>query len=309
MNVLMIGNVPRETQTMIAAVFPKDWRIHFTLPRDAEPFLSEAEALIPEHVRVDERFLDGAPKLCMIQTGAGYDNIDLAACTRHGVRVCNAAGINAAAVAEHALALILCWHKNIALLDGFMKKSVPEPLPAYRGAELDGKTVGIVGMGRIGSRLASACRALGMTVLGCGRRLFDPALGEQTGLEDLLRRADIVSIHLPLNDETRHSFGAAQFAMMKPGALFVNVSPGALADEAALIGTLRSGHLGGACLDVYEQEPLAWDSPLRMFENVLLTPHTAGLPDAPKFHRRGFEFFAANIARFFRGEKPENMLN
>ena len=75
---------------MIAAVFPKDWRIHFTLPRDAEPFLSEAEALIPEHVRVDERFLDGAPKLCMIQTGAGYDNIDLAACTRHGVRVCNA---------------------------------------------------------------------------------------------------------------------------------------------------------------------------------------------------------------------------
>ena len=78
MNVLMIGNVPRETQTMIAAVFPKDWRIHFTLPRDAEPFLSEAEALIPEHVRVAARFLDGAPKLCMIQTGAGYDNIGTA---------------------------------------------------------------------------------------------------------------------------------------------------------------------------------------------------------------------------------------
>ncbi|MBQ8090475.1 MAG: hypothetical protein IJ233_07025 [Pyramidobacter sp.] len=309
MNVLMIGDVPRETQTMIAGVFPGDWRLVFAVPEDAEPFLAEAEALIPEHVRVDESFLRRAPRLRMIQTGAGYDNIDLAACARRGVRVCNAAGINAAAVAEHALALILCWYKSVALLDRYMKQELPAAVTAYRGAELEGKTLGIVGMGRIGSRLSRVCQALGMKVLGCGRRLFDPALGEQTELEELLRRADIVSLHVPLNDATRHSFGAAQFSLMKRGALFVNVSRGALADEEALAGALRSGQLGGACLDVYEREPLAPDSPLRTLKNVILTPHTAGLPDAPKFHRRRFEFFAANIARFFRGEQPENALN
>lgn len=132
---------------------------------------------------------------------------------------------------------------------------------------------------------------------------------EPRELDALLRESDVVSLHVPLNGQTRHLFGDEAFARMKPDALLVNTARGAVVDEAALIRALRDGAIGGACLDVFEAEPLPEDSPLRELPNVILTPHTAGFPDGPGFHRKRYAFFAENIRRFWAGEVPEGRMN
>ncbi|MBP5212375.1 MAG: hypothetical protein J6Z30_05905, partial [Pyramidobacter sp.] len=291
--------------------FPGDWSVRFADPAElgqAESLLAEAEVLIPEHVMVDAAFLAKCPKLRLVQTGAGYDNVDLGACAARGVWACNAAGVNADAVAEHVWAMILCWYKNIARLDAFMRSGGDEKTLSYAGAELGGRTIGILGMGRIGTKVAGIARAFGMNVLGYSRRQFDRALGERAEPERLYAQSDVVTVHLPLNEGTRHMVGAEAFARMKPDALLVNTSRGALLDEEALIRALQNGEIGGACLDVYEREPLAQDSPLRSLDNVILTPHTAGLPDGVKFHKKRYAFFARNIAAVAGGGRPECVL-
>lgn len=307
MNVLLIGQFGEDTQARIRAAFPADWRLEIAAPEEAGPFLAEAEAVIPEHIPVDEAFLAQAVRLRMVQTGAGYDNVDLAACTRHGVQVCNAVGVNASAVAEHVMAFLLCHYKNICLLDRAMHEG--DAIPPYSGGELRGRTLGLIGLGRIAREVALRAQAFGMHVLGWSYRPIAVPGVEQVPLEALCQASDVISLHVPLKADTCGMIDAAVLEQMKPGALLINTARGGLIDEAALAAALRSGHLGGACLDVFAKEPLALESPLRGMANVILTPHTAGYPDGLKFHAARYAFFVTNIRAFFAGEAPSCMLN
>ncbi len=309
MNLVIIGRFPADTDTQIRAFFPTDWEVSITESNLAGPYLQNADALIPEHIPIGPSFLDKAPKLRMIQTGAGYDNVDLAECTRRSILVCSAAGVNTAAVAEHTMALILGWFKNIVYLDSFLKAHRDSRELRYSGGELCGKTAGIIGLGAIGQRVSSLCRAFGMNVLGYTRHPKSVQGVEAVSLDELLARSDVVSIHVPATSETRHMIGRQAFQKMKPSAVLVNTARGSVVHEEALIEALGDHQIAGACLDVYEEEPLPQASRLRELPNVILTPHTAGYPDGVKLHEKRYSFFSSNIRQAWSGEMPANLLN
>ena len=309
MNLVIIGHFPADTGAQIRAFFPADWEVSITESNLAGPYLQNADALIPEHIPISPSFLDKAPKLRMIQTGAGYDNVDLAECTRRSILVCSAAGVNTAAVAEHTMALILGWFKNIVYLDSFLKAHRDSRELRYSGGELCGKTAGIIGLGAIGQRVSSLCQAFGMNVLGYTRHPKSVQGVEAVSLDELLARSDVVSIHVPATPETRHMIGRQAFQKMKPSAVLVNTARGAVVHEEALIEALGDHQIAGACLDVFEEEPLPQASRLRELPNVILTPHTAGYPDGVKLHEKRYSFFSSNIRQAWSGEMPANLLN
>ena len=309
MKIVIAGAFSPDSKAHIRESFPEEWTVQIVCPGETEGALADAEVLIPEHVSVDAALLEKAPKLRLIQTGAGYDNIDIEACTRRGIQVCNAPGVNADAVAEHMMAFLLCWYKNILYLDRFQKsRGKPEEL-FYTGAELSDLTLGILGMGNVGRRAAAYGRAFHMRVLGYSRSGFEMDGVERVDLERLFRESDALSVHVPLTEETWHMVGAEQFSRMKPDALLINTSRGAVLNEAELADALKDRRIGGACLDVYEDEPLREDSPLRTLDNVILTPHTAGFPDGVRFHKKRYAYFVSNIRRLIRNEPPEGRLN
>lgn len=300
-NVLIVADIPDGSKSGITECFPPGWQISIASPGKEDAFLSDAEVIIPEHVRVDSAYLRSCPKLRMIQTGAGYDNIDLDACREKEIIVCNAAGVNAAAVAEHTIAMILCWFKNIAVLDTGMKHM--ETRFSYSGSELSALTIGIIGFGAVGRRVAKYCQAFDMKVLVCS-----PHVSNSMDLDTLLRKSDVVSLHVPLTPETRNMIGSAEFARMKKTAVLVNTSRGAVVNENDLCAALETSTIAGACLDVFQQEPLPETSPLRRMLNVLLTPHTAGYPDGPKYHRKRYLFFAENIRHLEEMHELQNRI-
>lgn len=309
MNILIIGAFPDDAKARLSASFPAGWTVCIAEPEKAEPFFPAAEVLIPEHIPVNRSLLDNLPSLKLVQTGAGYDNVDMEECTKRGIMVCNAKGVNANAVAEHTMALILAWFKNIVLLDTFMKERRPEADLTYSGGELAGKTIGIVGLGAIGQRVASLSNAFGMRVIGFDHHPKAIQGVQNVRLDDLLAESDIVSLHVPSNGETKHLINRQTLGKMKPSALLVNTTRGSVVHEEDLAEALREHRIAGACLDVFQQEPLGQDSPLRDFPNVILTPHTAGLPDGVKFHAKRQAFFVSNIQKLLNNEIPDNLLN
>ena len=233
----------------------------------------------------DAALLRRCPSLLAISSsGAGYDMVDVDACTAAGVIVCNQSGFNKEAVAEHTLGFILSLSKKIGLADKMLRREGVRDRFRYMGNDIRGKTVGLVGIGQIGTRTAELCRVLfGMTVLA-----YDPYLtGEQTRergaakveLDELLRRSDFVSLHCPRNGETMGMIGHAQFALMKPTAFFVSTARGGVHKEDDLADALREGKIAGAGLDVFLQEPPRPDHPLLAFDTVVATPHTAGMTE------------------------------
>ncbi len=224
-----------------------------------------------------------APNLLVISTnGAGYDTVDLDDCTKAGVLVVNQAGGNKEAVAEHALAMMLCLAKRIIETDRFMRRSDGIERNAYMGTELKDKTLGIIGLGHVGGRLAELCRVLfNMRILA-----YDPYLtaeqiaakgATKSGLDEMLAQADYVSINCPRTAETLNLMNARTFGLMQKHAYFVTTARGGIHDEAALVEALRSGAIAGAGLDVWFKEPPPKDHPLMAFDNVLVSPHTAGV--------------------------------
>ena len=231
----------------------------------------------------DAALLARSPAMLAISsTGAGYDMIDVDACTAAGVIVVNQSGTNWEPVAEHALGLMLSLSKKIALSERAMKRTPNLDRRAYAGNNLRNKTVGIVGIGHIGRRVAQLCGALfDNTVLA-----YDPYLSAgvvaargaaKVELDELLRRADFVTVHCPRSSETLGLFGAAQFAAMKPSAYFINTARGGIHDEAALEDALRAGRIAGAGLDVFLKEPPDPSHPLLNMDNVIASPHIAGM--------------------------------
>lgn len=259
---------------------------------------------------VDDAFYRGSPKLKLVQLlSAGYDQADIDAARRAGVPIANNGGANAVAVAEHAMLLMLAvarrlvWqHTNVAA--GRWRGNAADDRPVY---ELQGRTLGIVGLGTIGKKVARLARAFGMPVqyydtIRLGEEAED-ALGARFRLlDELLATSDVVSLHVPLLAATRHMIGAAQLARMKPSAILVNTCRGPVVDEVALHAALTGGGLFGAGLDVFDTEPPPADNPLLALENVVLTAHLAGPTWENRFKR--FRNAFDNVQRVARGDAP-----
>ena len=180
----------------------------------------------------------------------------------------------------------------------------------YEGSELSGKVIGIIGLGNIGMEVARLGNAFQMKVLGYHIRSIDTDNEiEFTDFTTLLRVSDIVTLHVMLSDRTRRMISRKELELMKEDAFLINTSRGPIVDEDALIEALQSKKIGGAGLDVFDTEPLPKDSPLRILNNAILTPHTAGMPDGLKFHQKRYEFFIENIVRVSEGKAPVNALN
>jgi D-3-phosphoglycerate dehydrogenase len=233
--------------------------------------------LVRSETRVTAALLDAAPNLRVIgRAGAGVDTIDVAAATARGIVVVNAPGGNAVAAAEHTLALMFALARRVAAADASLKRG-EWARSAYIGSELSGKTLGLIGLGRVGSEVARRALGLDMRVL-----VFDPYVPDEHArrngmepleLEPLLEGSDFVSLHVPLTEATRGLLNAARIARLRPGAFVVNCARGGLIDDAALIAALDAGQLAGAGVDVFENEPVASDDPLPRHPKIVATPH------------------------------------
>ena len=270
---------------------------------DVITLLGEADAAITLlSDPITRNVLQANPNLRIVSNFAvGYNNIDIEAARELGVTVTNTPGVLTEATADLTLALILAVTRRIVEGDDEVRtqrRCEWEPLKLL-GASLQGKRLGIIGMGRIGSAVATRARAFGMDVVGVSRRAADG--GPHASLDDLLATSDIVSVHAPLTKETHHLLDAAAFAKMKRGSYVVNTARGPLVDEHALCDALESGHLRGAALDVYEFEPEVNPRLLRM-ANVVLAPH---IGSATEEARNAMARIAAtNVLLFLRGAEP-----
>lgn len=211
--------------------------------------------------------------------GAGVDNVDLDYCRSHGIRVAFAPEANTVSVAEHTLGLLLAASKNMRRCDAAVRRGEFGIRNTGYGIELEGKVLGIIGLGRIGRLVGKKAEAaLGMRLYGFDPHVPDdqwPANVQRGSLEQLLEASDVVSVHVPLTTETRGLLGAPELARLKQGAYLVNAGRGGVVDEEALVEWLRTPGAGGAALDVYSHEPLGPDHPLTSLDNVLMTPHMA----------------------------------
>ncbi|MCB1740887.1 MAG: hydroxyacid dehydrogenase [Gammaproteobacteria bacterium] len=231
----------------------------------------------------DSGLIERSPNLlAMSSTGAGYDVIDVEACTRAGIIVCNQSGTNSEAVAEHAVGLMLSLAKKIALLSRIIAREPDVDRFAFVGGELQGKTVGIIGLGNIGSRVAEICRVAFRTeVLAYDPYLTDEQIqgrgARKVSLHELLDQSDFVSVHCPRSEETLGMIGAAQLERMRPSAYFINTARGGIHRESDLIEALQTGRIAGAGIDVFDTEPPAPQHPLLNMDNVIATPHCAGV--------------------------------
>ena len=268
---------------------------------------------LARHFHVDADLLRRAESLLIVSSnGAGFDPVDFGACTAAGVLVVNQSGGNANSVAEHALGMLLTLSKRIIEADRALRRDRNVNRNALIGNEAQGETIGIVGLGNVGRRIAELCRGLlRMNVLA-----YDPYLsasemalrgGEKVELEDLLRRSDYVSISCPLTRDSRGMIGAREFAMMRPHAFFITTARGFIHDEAALLEAMREKRIAGAGLDVWSTEPPPPEHPLLQFDNVLASPHTAGVT---KEARENMGRIAAEqILDAFDGKRPPRIIN
>jgi phosphoglycerate dehydrogenase-like enzyme len=279
---------------------------------DAEvvPNLSGIEYMITyPHIPMKDEFYKAVPKLKLVQLlSAGYDNVDLEAARRAKVPLSNNGGANAISVSEHAIMLMLTVARKVIWQHGSVSGGRWRGNgPAPRMYEMFDKTLGIVGLGTIGKKVARLAKAFGMRVqyydIARLPEHEEDALGVKFRLyAELLRTSDVVSLHVPLNDSTRHMLGEAELAMLKPEAIVINTSRGPVIDEKALTRTLADHKIFGAGLDVFDQEPPPPDNPLFKLDNVLLTSHFAG----PTWDNHVARFRNAfdNVQRVARGEKP-----
>jgi phosphoglycerate dehydrogenase-like enzyme len=234
--------------------------------------------------------------------GTGTDNVDLAAAARHSVTVTNTPGVSAISIAEHCLTLLLAAARRIPRTDAEIRQG---QWPRGGGVQMNGKTLGIIGLGAIGRRFAQVGAAIGMRVIAWTMHP-NPALGfTLVPIEELYRASDVVSVHLRLSAETRGMIGEREFAMMRSSAIFINTARGAIVDEAALLEALLTGSIAAAGLDVFEVEPLPAGHALTRLPNVVLSAHSAGV--TPEALEAGLQMAVDNVFRFLEG-RPEHVV-
>ena len=268
---------------------------------------------LARHFHVDADLLRRAPNLLMVSSnGAGFDPVDVEACTAAGVIVVNQSGGNAQSVAEHALGMMLTLSKRIIEADRALRREPNVNRNNLVGTEVHGRTIGIVGIGNVGRRIAALCSGLlGMTVLA-----YDPYLtsaeiaargAEKVELDDLMRRSDYVSVNCPLTRESRGMIGADQFGLMRPHAFFITTARGFIHDEDALLAALRDKRIAGAGLDVWAKEPPPPEHPLLQFDNVLASPHTAGVTKEARANMG--RIAAEQVLGALDGNRPPRLIN
>jgi len=224
--------------------------------------------------------------------GTGTDNVDLAAARERGVRITNTPAVSAPSIAEHALALMLAVARRIPEIDREVRAG---KWPRGQMMQLAGKTLGVIGLGAIGQRFAQLGKGIGMRVITWTMHPKEP----QLELGQLLAESDVVSLHLRLSDQTRAFLNAERIAQMKPGAILINTARGPITEEAALLSALRTNHLGGAGIDVFDQEPLPRDHAFTALPNVVLSPHNAGV--TPEALEAGLALAVDNAVAFDEG--------
>ncbi len=268
---------------------------------------------VPPALRAGAALLEQCPNLLIVSSsGSGVDTIDVEACTAAGVLVVNQAGGNAEAVAEHTMGMILSLLKRIGESDRLLRRGWSGARTDLLGRNLEGRTVGIIGFGYIGRRVARIAR----DVFDCRVLAFDPYVDpdnmienqvEPVDIDGLLRDAEILSIHCPLTRETEGMIGAAELARLPESAIIISTARGGIIDEPALVGALRSGRIAGAGLDVWEREPPPADHPLLAFDTVIASPHTAGVTvDSRKAMAR---YAATQLIELLDGRPPARPVN
>ena len=272
--------------------------------------IADCDAILLRTAQVTRALMEAAPRLKIVaKHGIGVDNVDVEAATELGIWVTNAPLSNANTVAEHTLGFLVALARHFSDFDRAVRAGDFEVRNRVNGIDLAGKTLGLVGLGRIGSLVArKAALGLDMQVVGFDARAAAPEYVEKIGsLDEVLERADFVSLHVPFTPQTRHLIGAREFALMKRTAYFVNVSRGEVVDEAALIAALSNGTIAGAALDVFEVEPPSCEHPLFALQNVIVTPHSAAL--TVEATQRMSLHAAQCIDQVLRGETPAWPLN
>ena len=283
--------------------------VDLTSEEDQDVLAAKAEDVdvIITGAPVSAEMINRAKQLKMIQTtSVGYDRIDVDAAAANGVIICNVAEANANSVAELVFGLILDVARRISAHDRLLRDGGWARYHVERQVEIRGSTLGIIGLGAIGSRVAQIGKnAFNMRILACDPYII-PDRAEQFGgklvdMETLLKESDVVTTHTPLNEETRHLIGKRELSLMKPTAILINTSRGPVVDEKALIKALKQEKISGAGLDVFETEPLEKDSPLRSLDNVVMTPHIGSTPGALSYM---VEVAIDNAMRVVEGKEP-----
>ena len=275
--------------------------------------LSSAIGDLPPEYVVDTAFVKRCPGLLLVSVhGVGYDTVDVAACTAAGIAVVNQAGGNKEAVAEHVMAMMLCLSKRLIETDRVMRRQANIPRNDYMGNDVYGKTIGIVGLGNIGTRVAGLCRGMfDMRVIAVDPYVSADEMAargaEKTDLDTLFATADVVSINCPANAETRNMVGARLLARMKPTAYLVVTARGGIVDESDLAAALANKQLAGAGLDVWEPEPPDPSHPLLAFDNVVASPHTAGV--TLESRKNVATIAAEQVLATLDGERPPRLVN
>ncbi len=275
--------------------------------------ISSARDETPVEFHAHKDLLARCPNLLVVSTGgAGFDTVTVRDCTAAGVLVVNQTGGNAESVAQHVLAMMLTLGKKIAQTDHALRNGTMHDRNAFMGDELQGRTVGIVGIGNVGRQVAEICRTLfGMTVIACDPHLDTATIAargaEKVELDELLLCADYVSLNCPLDDTTRGMIGVREFGLMKPAAYFITTARGFIHDERALEAALRERRIAGAGLDVWDKEPPPPTHPLLQFENVIASPHTAGVTHEAR--RNMGKIAAEQLILALDGGRPPRIVN
>lgn len=287
-------------------------RLNARTADELAPHVHDAHALIVQWAQISRPLIAALTRCQVISRyGIGVDMIDLEAATEHGIPVCNVPDFCIDEVSTHTLAFVLALNRHLLAHHSHVAGGHWGGPPGGAPARLSGQVLGVLGLGKIGSVVARKAGGLGLKVLAHDpyvRPELAPALGvELVGLEELLRRADYLTIHCPLTKETRHLIGAPQLALMKPSAYLINMARGPIVDQPALCQALLQNALAGAALDVLEQEPPAADDPLLKLPNVLFTPHTSSWSAESVVQLR--RDVARNVVQVLRGEPPRAVVN
>ena len=306
-----------ENQSSIEVVKIKsdgDHALSFSELKNAHAYqVSAARDEVPKIFQVDKEFLSKTPNLLLVSSGgAGFDTIDVEACTEKGILVVNQTGGNAKAVAEHAVGMMLNLVKRINESDIALRKGWDGERTEFLGLNLLNKTVGVIGLGNTGGRVAEIC----IKAFNCKILSYDPYVScerfTQIGvikstLDELLRESDIVTIHIPLNKETKNMINLDFFLKMKKGSYFVTTSRGSIHNEEDLNVVINKGHLAGAGLDVWDKEPPDASNHLLKHKNVIATPHIAGVTKDSR--NKMSEFVAKQLLNIMSGGEPERPVN
>lgn len=308
LRVSIVTNAKEETAAFTNGIFPDDMEILLQTESEMLDRIGDIDVLIPGHISVDKGLIERGENLKLIHCGTGYNNVDLDAASACGAYVAVTPNVAATSVAELVFASILTLAKKIATFDSMMKNGGWKTTDFIGVPELKGKTLGIIGFGNIGKAAAAIGKGFQMDIMAHDPHIeISDSSVKNASLDELLTSADFITLHVLLNEQTKGMMGTAQFEMMKENAILVNACRGPVVNEEALVEALSQRKIGGACLDVFEKEPLRADSGLRDLDNIILTPHIAYCADEALAGR--YQFFADNCARVIKGEVPNMAIN